>query len=70
MERLEVWRHCQRRSVGYRPDLARPHAQHEGDVYKATNHGFHDDTTPRYDEVAAKEAWQRTLDWFNQYLRT
>ena len=27
-------------------------------------------TTPRYDEAAAKEAWQRTLDWFNKYLRT
>ncbi|MBO0738679.1 MAG: dienelactone hydrolase family protein, partial [Alphaproteobacteria bacterium] len=26
-------------------------------------------TTPRYDEAAAKEAWQRTLDWFNKYLR-
>jgi carboxymethylenebutenolidase len=42
---------------------------HEGHVYKAANHGFHNDTTPRYDEAAAKEAWQRTLDWFNKYLR-
>jgi carboxymethylenebutenolidase len=42
---------------------------HEGHVYKGANHGFHNDTTPRYDEVAAKEAWQRTLDWFNKYLR-
>jgi len=38
-------------------------------VYKGANHGFHNDTTPRYDEAAAKEAWQRTLDWFNKYLR-
>jgi carboxymethylenebutenolidase len=36
---------------------------------RRTNHGFHNDTTPRYDEAAAKEAWQRTLDWFNKYLR-
>jgi carboxymethylenebutenolidase len=42
---------------------------HEGHVYKNANHGFHNDTTPRYDEAAAKEAWQRTLDWLNKYLR-
>lgn len=38
-------------------------------VYENTNHGFHNDTTPRYDEAAAKLAWQRTLDHFNKYLR-
>lgn len=43
---------------------------HEGHIYKGTNHGFHNDTTPRYDDAAAKEAWQRTLDWFNKYLRS
>jgi carboxymethylenebutenolidase len=42
---------------------------HEGHVYKGANHGFHNDTTPRYDEAAAKEAWQHTLDWFGKYLR-
>jgi len=42
---------------------------HEGHIYNGANHGFHNDTTPRYDEAAAKEAWQRTLDWFNKYLR-
>ncbi len=42
---------------------------HEGHVYKATNHGFHNDSTPRYDDAAAKEAWQRTLGWFDKYLR-
>ena len=42
---------------------------HEGHIYKSANHGFHNDTTPRYDEAAAKEAWQRTLDWLNKYLR-
>ena len=42
---------------------------HEGYVYAGANHGFHNDTTPRYDEAAAKLAWQRTLDWFNKYLR-
>jgi carboxymethylenebutenolidase len=43
---------------------------HAGYIYPKTNHGFHNDTTPRYDEAAAKLAWQRTLDWFNRYLRT
>jgi carboxymethylenebutenolidase len=41
---------------------------HEGYVYMGANHGFHNDTTPRYDEAAAKLAWQRTLDWFKKYL--
>jgi len=53
-------------------DAALTEAQvtHEGHIYKGANHGFHNDTTPRYDEAAAKEAWQRTLDWFNKYLRS
>lgn len=38
-------------------------------VYDGTQHGFHNDTTPRYDEAAAKLAWQRTLDFFNANLR-
>jgi carboxymethylenebutenolidase len=41
---------------------------HEGYVYAGANHGFHNDTTPRYDEAAAKLSWQRTLDWFKKYL--
>jgi len=50
--------------------LTTAHVPHEGYVYSGANHGFHNDTTPRYDEAAAKLAWQRTLDWFNKYLRT
>src|SRR5580765_7881208 len=38
-------------------------------MYEGTQHGFHNDTTPRYDEASAKLAWTRTLDWFNKYLR-
>jgi carboxymethylenebutenolidase len=38
-------------------------------VYEGTNHGFHNDTTPRYDEAAAKLAWQRTLEFLNNHLR-
>ena len=50
--------------------LTEARVTHEGHIYKGANHGFHNDTTPRYDEAAAKEAWQHTLDWFNKYLRT
>lgn len=38
-------------------------------VYPGVNHGFHNDTTPRYDEDAARLAWQRTIDFFNENLR-
>jgi len=50
--------------------LTAAHVTHAGYVYSGANHGFHNDTTPRYDEAAAKLAWQRTLDWLNKYLRT
>ena len=39
-------------------------------MYDNTQHGFHNDTTPRYDEAAAKLSWQRTLDFFNRHLRS
>jgi carboxymethylenebutenolidase len=38
-------------------------------TYEGTQHGFHNDTTPRYDEAAAKLAWQRTVEFFNKSLR-
>ena len=41
----------------------------ESHMYEGKQHGFHNDTTPRYDEGAAKLAWTRTLEWFNKYLR-
>ena len=37
-------------------------------IYPNVNHGFHNDTTPRYDEAAAKLAWQRTIDFFKKKL--
>jgi len=43
--------------------------KYEAFVYEGTQHGFHNDTTPRYDDAAAKLAWQRTLDFFNKNLR-
>jgi carboxymethylenebutenolidase len=38
-------------------------------TYAGAQHGFNNDTTPRYDEASAKLAWQRTMDWFNKYVR-
>ena len=38
-------------------------------MYDGKQHGFHNDTTPRYDQAAAKLAWERTLEFFNKYLR-
>ena len=40
----------------------------ESHVYPGTQHGFHNDTTPRYDEAAAKQAWSRALAWFKTHL--
>jgi carboxymethylenebutenolidase len=54
----------------YEAALKANNIRHEGYVYPQANHGFHNDTTPRYDEAAAKLAWQRTLGWFNKYLRS
>jgi carboxymethylenebutenolidase len=38
-------------------------------MYEGKQHGFHNDTTPRYDEAAAKLAWSRTLEFFEKHLR-
>jgi len=46
------------------------HVTYTAHIYEGANHGFHNDTTPRYDETNAKLAWQRTLDFFNKYLRS
>jgi carboxymethylenebutenolidase len=40
----------------------------EAYVYEGANHGFHNDTTPRYDEDAAKLAWERTITFFKRHL--
>ncbi|MCB9943577.1 MAG: dienelactone hydrolase family protein [Geminicoccaceae bacterium] len=37
-------------------------------IYPDVNHGFHNDTTPRYDEAAARLAWERTIAFFNENL--
>ncbi len=42
--------------------------QYEAWIYPGVNHGFHNDSTPRYDKAAADLAWDRTLGWFRRYL--
>ena len=37
--------------------------------YEGVNHGFHNNTTPRYDETAATLSWKRTVDFFNKNLK-
>lgn len=40
----------------------------EAYIYEGANHGFHNDSTPRYDEAAANLAWDRTVGWFETHL--
>ncbi|MEO8725263.1 MAG: YghX family hydrolase [Acidobacteriaceae bacterium] len=54
----------------YEAALKANHVNYTAYIYQGANHGFHNDTTPRYDDAAAKLAWQRTLDFFNKYLRS
>jgi carboxymethylenebutenolidase len=38
-------------------------------IYENANHGFHNDTTPRYDKAQAELAWKRTIDFFKEKLK-
>jgi len=53
----------------YETALKENQIKYQAYIYPGTYHGFHNDTTPRYDEAAAKLAWQRTLDHFNRNLK-
>lgn len=52
----------------YEAALTAHHKTFQAHIYPGTHHGFHNDSTPRYDEAAAKLAWARTLGWFKTYL--
>jgi carboxymethylenebutenolidase len=55
----------------YDKALTEAHVPHEGYIYAGAVHGFNCDATPeRYNKAAADLAWQRTIDWFNKYLRS
>lgn len=53
----------------YEAALKAANIRHEAYIYKGVQHGFNNDTTPRYDEVSAKLAWERTISFFNIQLR-
>jgi carboxymethylenebutenolidase len=51
-------------------ELKKNNIRYEGHVYPNSVHGFFNDATPeRYNKAAAQQAWNRTIEWFNQYVR-
>lgn len=53
----------------YEMALKKHQKSYTAHFYPGAQHGFHNNSTPRYDEAAAKLSWDRTLDFFNQHLR-
>jgi carboxymethylenebutenolidase len=53
----------------YESALKAAKVKYEAFTYPGTEHGFNNDTTPRYNEAAAKLAWERTIAFFNRSLR-
>ncbi len=53
----------------YEKALKENNKEYSAYIYPNANHGFHNDTTPRFDKAAAELAWQRTVDFFNQKLK-
>lgn len=54
---------------GYEAALKENGKEYKAYIYPNVNHGFHNDTTPRYDKAAADVAWKRTIDFFNEKLK-
>ena len=53
----------------YEEALKKSGVRYEAFTYPGTEHGFNNDTTPRFDEAAAKQSWERTIKLFNETLR-
>lgn len=53
----------------YEAALKQAGVRYTAHLYAGANHGFHNDTTPRYDEAAAKLAWERTIAFFDETLK-
>ena len=49
--------------------LKKNNVRYQQYTYPRAQHGFHNDTTPRYDDAAAKLAWSRTIAFFNANLK-
>ena len=54
----------------YEAALKAAGVRYTANQYPGTQHGFNNDTTPRFDATAAKLAWERTIEFFNKNLRT
>ncbi|TFF33496.1 dienelactone hydrolase family protein [Mucilaginibacter psychrotolerans] len=54
--------------LAYEAALKENNKKYQAFIYENVNHGFHNDTTPRYDKAAAELAWQRTIDFFKEKL--
>ena len=65
----ELDRRINRGWPAYEAALKEAGVSYTAHIYENVNHGFHNDTTPRYDEAAANLAWQRTIDFFNETLK-
>ncbi len=52
----------------YEAALKQHEKEYQAWMYEGANHGFHNDTTPRYDKQQAELAWERTVNFFNQHL--
>lgn len=68
---IHLAEHDERVNAGwpaYEAALKAAGRSYEAHVYPGTNHGFHNDSTPRYDEAAAILAWDRTIAWFRRHL--
>lgn len=53
----------------YEAALKANNKKYQAFIYEGANHGFHNDTTPRYDKAAAELAWKRTIDFFEENLK-
>lgn len=68
---LQYAEHDDRINAGvpaYEAALKANHVRYQVFTYPGTQHGFNNDTTPRYDKAAAQLAWQRTIEFLKKYL--
>ncbi|WP_374948792.1 dienelactone hydrolase family protein [Mucilaginibacter sp.] len=56
--------------AAYEAALKENGKKYQGFIYENVNHGFHNDTTPRYDKAAAELAWKRTIEFFTENLKS
>jgi carboxymethylenebutenolidase len=53
----------------YEAALKANNKEYKAYIYEGVNHGFNNDTTPRYDKAAAELAWKRTIEFFQEKLK-